>query len=299
MSMSSRRTLALAAVVGLIVPAVAVAQSPSAPTPDGYRPGTVSLALEPFAEGLASPVALTPDGTGSGILYVVEQGGTVRAIASDGTVSADPFLDITDRVTSGGEQGLLGLAFHPDYATNGRLFVYYTANGGSSQVVSEFHATDGIGDPASERLFLDMPDFAENHNGGMLAFDHEGMLLIGTGDGGGGGDPEGNGQDDTQLLGKLLRIDVDGDEPFAVPANDPDGRLGAGVRPEIRATRPAEPVALQRRPDHWRRVHRGRGPGRLGGGRRPAGWRGRPRTSAGPSWRVPTATKRPTATAPA
>jgi glucose/arabinose dehydrogenase len=91
-------------------------------------------------------------------------------------------------------------------------------------------------DPASERLVLRMEDFAGNHNGGMLAFDPDGMLLIGTGDGGGGGDPQGNGQDDTQPLGKLLRIDVDGGDPYGVPENDPEGRLGSDALPEIRAT---------------------------------------------------------------
>jgi glucose/arabinose dehydrogenase len=119
---------------------------------------------------------------------------------------------------------------------NGRLFLYYTTLGGASQVVTELHAPGGVVDTASERLVLEMPDFAGNHNGGMLAFDAQGLLLIGTGDGGGGGDPQGNGQDDTQLLGKLLRIDVDRGEPYRNPANDPDGRLDEGARPEILAT---------------------------------------------------------------
>ncbi len=161
--------------------------------------------------------------------------------------SSTPFLDLGDKVQSGGEQGLLGLAFHPDYATNGRLFVYYTLAGGGSQVVTEFHAVDGVVDPTSERLILEMPDFAENHNGGMLAFDPEGMLLIGTGDGGGAGDPQHNGQDVTQLLAKLLRIDVDGAQPYTTPVNDPNGLLGPDARPEIRATGLRNPWRLQRR----------------------------------------------------
>ena len=133
-----------------------------------------------------------------------------------------------------------------------------------------------------------MADFAGNHNGGMLAFDQDGMLLIGTGDGGGGGDPEGNGQDDTQLLGKLLRIDVDGDEPYAVPANDPDGRLGPDARPEIRATGLRNPWRFSVDRRDRRRVHRRRRPGRVGGGRRPARRRRAAGTSAGRSWRAPT-----------
>lgn len=212
-----------------------MAGSPS-PAPVGYRPGTIQLTLEPWATGLVSPVFLTGDGTGDGRMYAVEQGGTIRVIDADGTVQAAPFLDISGQVLSGGEQGLLGLAFHPGYATNGRFFVYYTASDGNSQVLSEFHATDGVADPGSERVILQMADFAPNHNGGMLAFDPTGMLLIGTGDGGGRGDPQHNGQDVTQLLGKLLRIDVDGAQPYTTPENDPAGLLGPDARPEILAT---------------------------------------------------------------
>ena len=226
----------MAIAIAIAIPGTVSGQSPNAPVAGSWQPGSLSIALVPFADVLSSPVFVTADGTGSGLLYAVEQGGIVRAIAADGSVSAVPFLDITDRVQAGGEQGLLGLAFHPDYATNGRLFVYYTRAGGGSQVVSEFHAADGVADPASERVILEMADFAPNHNGGMLAFDREGLLLIGTGDGGGGGDPERNGQDVTQLLAKLLRIDVDGPAPYTTPANDPNGLLGPDARPEILAT---------------------------------------------------------------
>ena len=233
-----RCLLALSAAAVLAIPVGSAAQSPSlSPSSAGvYQPGSLSIQLVPFATGLSSPVFVTADDTGSGVLYAVEQGGTVRAIAPDGTVSTTPFLDIRDRVQSDGEQGLLGLAFHPDYATNGRLFVYYTRLSDYAQVVSEFHATAGVVDPGSERVVLEMADFAPNHNGGMLAFDQQGMLLIGTGDGGGADDPQLNGQDVTQLLAKLLRIDVNGARPYSVPANDPNGRLGPDARPEILAT---------------------------------------------------------------
>ena len=236
MNTSSRWMLALAAVAFALLPAAMSAQSPSAPTESAYRPGTVSIVLEPFAEGLSLPVFVTSDGSGNGLLYAVEQVGTIRAIDTQGAASDAPLLDITDRVVVSYEQGLLGLAFHPGYADNGRLFVYYTRREDASQVVSEFRATGGIVDPDSERIILEMADFAENHNGGMLAFDADGMLLIGTGDGGGGGDPERNGQDNSQLLAKLLRIDVDGAEPYTTPVNDPDGLLGTDARPEIVAT---------------------------------------------------------------
>lgn len=233
--MPARPVLAAVLAAALLAPGPSLAASPSS-APAGYVPGAVSIALEPFAEGFDQPVFLTHDGSGSGLLYVVEQPGAVRVVSPDGSVAAEPFLDLRGRIAAGGEQGLLGLAFHPDYAHNGRLFVYYSVQGGDAQVVTELHAADGVVDTSSEREVLRMADFAGNHNGGMLAFDADGMLLVGTGDGGGGGDPEGNGRDVTQLLGKLLRIDVDSGDPYGLPDNDPEGRLGSDARGEIRAS---------------------------------------------------------------
>ena len=191
-----------------------------------------ALSLRPFADGLDSPVFVTGDGSGSGRLYAVEQPGRIRVLSADGEVRDEPFLDITDRITAGGEQGLLGLAFHPDYAANGRLFVDYTRAEDGATVIAEFLGGDETADPATERVLLVIGQPFANHNGGMLAFDAEGMLLVGMGDGGGGGDPEGNGQDPRALLGKLLRIDVDAQEPYAIPADNPfaDGEAAA---PEI------------------------------------------------------------------
>lgn len=239
--MAARPALVVAAAASLLLSGVASAATPSdAPAasgaPTGYAPGTVAIELEPFADGFDQPLFLTPNGTGDGLLYVVEQTGAVRVVSPDGSVAPEPFLDLRGRISAGGEEGLLGLAFHPDYAQNGRLFIYYSVQGGGAQVVTELQAPDGVVDPTSERLVLRMDDFASNHNGGMMAFDPDGMLLIGTGDGGGGGDPEGNGQDNTQLLGKLLRIDVDGGDPYGIPDNDPEGRLGPDALGEIRAT---------------------------------------------------------------
>jgi glucose/arabinose dehydrogenase len=200
------------------------------------EPDAVSLTVEPFADGLSSPVFVTGTRGGRGWLYVVEQEGVVRAISPSGQVAAEPILDLRDRVLAGGEQGLLGLALHPGYAQNGRLFVDYTRAEDGATVVSEFHAAGGVVDPASERVLLVIPQPYPNHNGGMIAFDREGMLLIGVGDGGSGGDPEGNGQDRGSLLGKLLRIDVDAAAsdaaPYAIPADNPF-RDTAGTRPEI------------------------------------------------------------------
>ena len=194
--------------------------------------GSLSLRLEPFASGLSSPVALTHAGDGSGRLYIVERDGTIRVIEPDGTVRSNPFLDISERVTAGGEQGLLGLTFHPASADNGRFYVMYTAAEEGDNTVSEFTAADGVADAASEDIVLAIPDFAGNHNGGMVAFGPDGYLYIGTGDGGGGGDPEGNGQDPYALLGKILRVDVDGGDPYAMPPDNPLGQ-GMDVAPEV------------------------------------------------------------------
>ena len=165
-------------------------------------------------------------------LYVLEQAGRIR-IVRGGALLATPFLDIVSRVGSGGERGLLGLAFHPQYATNGRFFVNYTDRGGDTHV-SEFRVSsnpDGA-DPGGERQLLMVDQPFANHNGGGLAFGNDGMLYIGLGDGGSAGDPFGNGQNRDTLLGKMLRIDVDRGTPYAVPSDNPFVGT-AGTRPEI------------------------------------------------------------------
>ena len=225
-------TLAAALVVATVLPATA--QSPTAAAP--ARPldlGTIALAVEPFAEGLSSPVFVTGDGSGTGWLYAVEQGGQIVAISPEGELAETPVLDITDRVTSGGEQGLLGLALHPSFRENGRLFVNYTRAEDGATVVAEFQVGEnGLADPASERQLLAISQPYPNHNGGMIAFDATGMLMIGMGDGGAGGDPEGYGQAPGELLGKMLRIDVDGAEPYAIPSDNPFAD-GAQAAPEV------------------------------------------------------------------
>lgn len=212
-------------------------QTPPASIPPGDAP---SHALEQFAEGLASPTFITHAGDGSGVLYAVEQAGTIRTIDGGGVLDQQPFLDISERVVAGGEQGLLGLAFHPEYPDDDRFFVMYTAAEDGANTVSEFRAADGAtdpaADPASERILLAIPDFAVNHNGGMVAFGPDGYLHVGTGDGGGGGDPQDNGQDPFALLGKILRIDIDGepagDAPYAIPPDNPFAD-GTAAAPEI------------------------------------------------------------------
>lgn len=172
--------------------------------------------LELVTEGLTSPVSIT--NAGDDRLFVVEQAGTVR-IVRNGSLVAEPYLSIADRVRSGGEQGLLGLAFPPDHAASGRFYVYYTDRQGNT-VVSRFTAEGDRADPATEQILLTQEQPYGNHNGGQLAFGPDGYLYIGLGDGGNGGDPHGYGQDLSTFLGKLLRIDVSG-EMYTVPPSNP------------------------------------------------------------------------------
>ncbi|MEE8278540.1 MAG: PQQ-dependent sugar dehydrogenase, partial [Thermoanaerobaculia bacterium] len=187
--------------------------------------GATAHAAEPIeltlvAEGLTQPLALVHAGDGSRRLFIVEQGG--RILIHDGTgLLPDPFLDISSRVNCCGERGLLGLAFHPDYASNGFFFVNYTESSGDT-VISRFSVS---GDPnradgSSETEVLSFAQPFANHNGGQLAFGPDGHLYIASGDGGSGGDPRNNGQQLDTLLGKILRIDVD-ELPFGIPPDNP------------------------------------------------------------------------------
>ena len=183
--------------------------------------GTPALTSVLVTRGLASPVDLQSAPGDRTRLFVVEQAGRIR-IVRDGSVLGTPFLDIVSRVGSGGERGLLGLAFHPRYTDNGRFFVNYTDRSGDTHV-AEFHVTSNAdaADSASERTLLFVRQPFANHNGGGLAFGNDGMLYIGLGDGGAGGDPLGNGQDLGVPLGKMLRIDVDSGNPYTVPTDNP------------------------------------------------------------------------------
>ncbi|GAB4213467.1 MAG: PQQ-dependent sugar dehydrogenase [Sandaracinaceae bacterium] len=207
----------------------------------GCLAGYPALGLEDVAPGYdwVRPVFLTQP-PASTDLYVVDARGVIL-IVRDGMVQATPFLDIRSAIgmlsREGDERGLLGLAFHPDYATNGRFFVAYTTTTGSENVVAVGQRSAGDPDVAAgaPTPILRIPDFAPNHNGGMLTFGPDGYLYIGTGDGGGGGDPRLTAQDPDSLLGKMLRIDVDapsGGMMYGIPADNPF--VGeADVRPEI------------------------------------------------------------------
>jgi glucose/arabinose dehydrogenase len=188
----------------------AFARAAGAATPEPAELARLLVA----ADGLDRPLFVTHAGDGSGRLFVVEQGGKIRVVR-DGKLLPEPFLDLGERLdSSGGERGLLGLAFAPDFATSRRLFVAHTARVASGPVVriARYLADSGDpdrGDPATESVVLEMADPAGNHNGGMLAFGPDGRLWAGTGDGGSGGDPWDNARSPTSLLGKLLRLDVE------------------------------------------------------------------------------------------
>jgi len=193
------------------------------------------IALQPFVSGLTSPVDLQPSRDGTGRLFVVEQGGIIRVIKA-GKLLATPFLNLTNIVHSGGEEGLLGLAFHPAYKTNGRFFVNYTrvVSGQHQTIIAEYHVSStnkDVADPTGAILLKVNQPF-DNHKGGQLVFGPDGYLYIGLGDGGDQGDPLKNGQKLSTLLGKMLRIDVDSGAPYKIPPTNPFiGRTG--VKPEI------------------------------------------------------------------
>jgi glucose/arabinose dehydrogenase len=190
-------------------------------------PVQAGITLVPVATGLEAPLYLTSP-SGDSRLFVVEQPGRIRVIR-DGRLLATPFLDITAKVGYGGERGLLGLAFHPHYAQNGWFYVDYTDRNGDTRVerYTAAPAADTAG-PLSARQVLFVAQPYANHNGGDVLFGPDGMLYIGMGDGGNGGDPHGNGQNIGTLLGKLLRLDVDGADPYAIPPDNPFvGRAGA------------------------------------------------------------------------
>ncbi|MBX3141687.1 MAG: PQQ-dependent sugar dehydrogenase [Trueperaceae bacterium] len=188
----------------------------------------VAQRLVPVADGLRQPVVIT--NAGDERLFVAEQSGAVR-IVSGGELLREPFLDLSGELSTGGERGLLGLAFPADYQATGRFYVYYTGDGGQT-VLSRFTVTPGNpdrADPESEEVLLTQAQPYSNHNGGQIVFGPDGYLYVGLGDGGSGGDPQGNGQDLGTFLGKLLRLDVSGDTGYTVPSDNPfvdrDGAL--------------------------------------------------------------------------
>jgi glucose/arabinose dehydrogenase len=185
----------------------------------------VTVGLEVVGSGFESPLLVTGAGDGSGRLFVVEQGGVVWFVR-DGERSDEAFLDISSMVSSGGEQGLLGMAFHPEFPADPRFFVNYTDVEGDT-VIAEYAvdpADPDRADPSTARTLLTVDQPFANHNGGATVFGPDGYLYLGLGDGGSAGDPLESGQSLDTLLGKVLRIDVDagsGGEPYAIPPDNP------------------------------------------------------------------------------
>lgn len=193
-----------------------------------------TVRLEQVGDRFQSPVYVASP-PGDRRLFVVEQAGRIRVVRN-GRVVDRPFLDITPRVRSGGEQGLLSVAFHPDYRTNGWFYVNFTDRNGDTHIERfEAGANPDVADPASRRLVMTIDQPYSNHNGGLVMFGPDGMLYIGMGDGGAGGDPRRNGQNPRALLGKILRINVSRADPYTIPVGNPfaNGQRGA---PEVWAT---------------------------------------------------------------
>lgn len=192
---------------------------------------------------IESPVEAVTAADGRNRLYVVDQQGKISWLPgnTENITQANLFLDITDRVVSGGEMGLLGLAFHPDFRNNGYFYVNYTTGDPLETRISRFTLQAGEKaqvDPASELILLSYQQPYQNHNGGKVAFGPDGFLYIAVGDGGSGGDPQNNAQDRTKLLGKILRIDVDnpsGSRKYGIPADNPFAENTTGFREEIYA----------------------------------------------------------------
>ena len=205
-------------------------------------PSSVRIGLQLVVSGLATPLDLEDPNDGTGRLFVVEQGGTIK-ILQNGSLLQQPFLNISNKVILQGEMGLLGLTFHPGFQTNRKFYVNYvrTAGGQLQSVIAEYLASaanPNQADPASERILLVVDQISNfvNHKAGQLAFGPDGFLYFGLGDGGGAGDPFGHGQNTQTLLGKLMHIDVNSTspgKPYAIPADNPFA-TGGGL-PEIYA----------------------------------------------------------------
>jgi glucose/arabinose dehydrogenase len=221
-----------AAIAPTAVPTVSSTAMPALTS----SPAAVSqISLRPIATGFTEPTFLTH--AGDKRIFVVERQGQIQILAGD-QPSGEPFLDFRDRVgSSSSEQGLLSLAFHPNYAQNGLFYVNYTNLGGNT-IVSSFRVSTDNPDRAeadSEEKLLQINQPFANHNGGQILFGPDGYLYIGMGDGGSQGDPQNNGQNGRTLLGALLRLDVDGGTPYAIPGDNPF-EATSGQAEEIWAT---------------------------------------------------------------
>lgn len=244
--MLNRKTILIGlAFVGLLFGGISVRAQPSADSPI-YVPMAQRQAPLPdfdiylhplLTSAFEAPIEITHAGDGSNRLFVAEQSGLIKIYDMNSRqILAEPFLDLSNEVIFNGEQGLLGLVFHPDFAQNGFFYVNYTrpVNDKAETVIARFQVSASNanqGDAASAQEILTISQPASNHNGGKIAFGPDGYLYIGMGDGGGGGDPSNYAQNPDVLLGKILRIDVDHDLPYTIPPDNP--YAVSGGRPEI------------------------------------------------------------------
>jgi glucose/arabinose dehydrogenase len=180
-----------------------------------------TIGLQSFATGFSRPLEIT--NAGDSRLFIVEQGGIIKILNADGTTNPNTFLNITGQVSTGGEQGLLGLTFHPNYTSNGFFYTNHTNLSGNTVITrySVDSANPNLANASSGTILLTIAQPYANHNGGTLKFGPDGYLYIGMGDGGSGGDPENRAQNTNELLGKMLRIDVNSGTPYSIPATNP------------------------------------------------------------------------------
>ena len=228
--------------VGFMVLAIVLAVFLSWQTPNCSGQGQTALQAAFPNLTFSQPVGIVSSGAGSNSLFVIEQPGTIRVFENSQTVATSSiFLDLSNRVLYGGEQGLLGLAFHPNYAANGYFYVDYVVDNPRRTIVSRYTVSTSNPNQAqsdSELVLLEIAQPFTNHKGGQLAFGPDGYLYIAMGDGGSGGDPFGNGQNRAVLLGKILRIDVNtpsGGRNYGIPADNPFVGNTLGYREEIYA----------------------------------------------------------------
>ncbi|MGZ7180494.1 MAG: PQQ-dependent sugar dehydrogenase [Halobacteriota archaeon] len=227
-------------VIALIIGVSALQSALNAPSEQISPPYGVETAFPHLH--FSNPVGIYSAGDGGNRLFVVEQGGMIKVFDnSPNATTASVFLNLSDKVLSGGELGLLGLAFDPHFSQNGHFYVYYTADNPLRSVISRFSVSPVNGSHAeanSEKIVLQVPQPYPNHKGGQMAFGRDGYLYIGLGDGGGEGDPLGNGQNLSTLLGKILRIDVNSGSPglnYSIPRDNPFVGNTNGYRAEIYA----------------------------------------------------------------
>lgn len=226
------RKLTILLFLSLLVTVPAGAQDITAPDPTQYR-------LEEFLSGLSRPIYMTSARDGSNRLFVLEQAGRIQLVI-DGVLQATPFLDISnlssqDILSGYSERGLLGLAFHPSFSDNGQFFVHYNDRNGDTVIARYQVSADNpnVADPDSAQVVFTHSQPYPNHNGGQIEFGPDGYLYIALGDGGSAGDPQGNGQNPTSLLGKILRIDVDNGSPYAIPIDNPISTVNPDLAPEV------------------------------------------------------------------